>query len=76
MADLHRIADLLEDLIEEIRGLRNDFNEFTGYNTTKMRDAVDDLGDRIAGGFGGVGGASLDDIKVAVESVENAVDLK
>lgn len=76
MADLQTIADLLTELVEEVRGLRSDFNEFTGYNTTKMQDAVNEIGDRVAGGFGGVGGATLDEIKSILESVENAIDLK
>lgn len=57
-----QIIDLLRDLVEELRGLREDFNEFTGYNVYKMSTVIDDLSDRITGGIGGVGGATIDDL--------------
>ncbi len=31
-----QIIDLLGELLEEMRGMRSEFMEFTGYNTTKM----------------------------------------
>lgn len=71
-----RIIDLLEMIVEELRGLRSDFLEFTDHNVYKMSVAIDDIGDRIAGGVAGVGGATLDDVKSAIEAVESAIDLK
>ncbi len=41
MADAHRIAELLEDLIVEVRGIRSDFQAFSAYGTQNMSDAVD-----------------------------------
>ncbi len=78
MDDVHavRIIDLLEALVEELRGLRGDFLEFTDHNVYKMSVAIDDIGDRIAGGAAGVGGATLDDVKSAIEAVESQIDLK
>jgi hypothetical protein len=71
-----RIIDLLETLVDELRGLRGDFLEFTGYNVYKMSVAIDDIGDRIAGGVAGIGGATLDEVKSAIEAVESAIALK
>ncbi|MFN3474717.1 MAG: hypothetical protein ACK4ZW_11815 [Blastomonas sp.] len=54
MSDLTTIAGLLADLISEIQGLRSDFNEFTGYNTTKMSDIVSELLDPSGSNLGDV----------------------
>lgn len=40
MADLHKIAGLVEYLIDEVR-IRSDFQAFSGYGTQNMSDAVD-----------------------------------
>jgi hypothetical protein len=71
-----QIVGLLQDILEELRDLRSDFQEFTGYNTTKMSDAVNEITERITGGIAGVGGGDLDDVVRAVRSVESAIDLK
>ena len=71
-----QIIDLLSDILSELRDLRTNFDEFTGYNVYKMSVAIDDITDRITGGIGGIGGASLEEVKGAVEAVESAVDLK
>ncbi|MBX9816207.1 MAG: hypothetical protein K2X76_16025 [Sphingomonas sp.] len=75
MADLDRIADLLEELIDEIRGLRREFNEFTGYNTMKMSEAVEALTGRT--------GYNMQDIHeklceavAGIGSLETTIDLK
>lgn len=36
-----QIIDLLGDLVSEIRGLRSEFMEFSGYNTMNMTKAVE-----------------------------------
>ena len=37
-SEVSGIVSVLESILDEIRGLRSDFLEFTGYNTTKMAD--------------------------------------
>lgn len=70
------IIEQLGGILTELQELRTNFDEFTGYNTMKMSDAVDNLGDRITGGMMGIGGENLDDVVRALQSVESAVDLK
>lgn len=70
------IIELLENILTELRDVRSDFQEFTGYNTTKMSDVVTEIADRITGGIGGAGGEDLADVVRALQSVESAVDLK
>ena len=38
-----QIIDLLTDLVDELRGMRSDFMEFTGGNTMKMVDIVREI---------------------------------
>ncbi len=66
----------LVDILDELRGLRSDFLEFTGHNVYKMSEAVDQIGDRICGGSNGIGGADLNEISTAIASVEATIDLK
>ena len=66
----------LADILEELRGLRSDFLEFTGNNVYKMSDVINDIGDRICGGSNGIGGADLNEISMAIASVEATLDLK
>jgi len=37
------IIGLLGELLQEMRGMRSDFMEFTGYNTTKMSTLSEDI---------------------------------
>lgn len=74
--DSEQIVELLSEILAELRELRSDFQEFTGYNVYKMSTVIDDLGDRITGGAGGVGGVDLHDVRVAIDAVENAIDMK
>ena len=73
-ADL--MIELLTNIRDEVIGLRSDFMEFTGHNVHRMSVAVDDLGDRIAGGMGGIGGGTLDEVRAAIEALETTIDLK
>lgn len=65
-----QIIDLLGDLLEEMRGMRTDFMEFTGYNVYKMSTAIEDIGDRVTGGAAGIGGSDLADVAHRIEMVE------
>jgi hypothetical protein len=76
LTDSEQIVELLSEILEELRELRSDFQEFTGYNVYKMSTVVDDLGDRITGGAGGVGGADLDEVRRSIDAIENAIDMK
>ncbi|GGC43428.1 hypothetical protein GCM10011371_33580 [Novosphingobium marinum] len=53
---------LLGAIAEELRGLRDEFDKFTGYNTTTMSEAVD----RITGPLGYTIG-DLQDKLIAIE---------
>ncbi len=64
------IVGLLRDLLDEVREMNSNFNEFTGFNVYKMSTAIDDIGDRITGGAGGVGGSDLSDVTHRIEMVE------
>lgn len=61
------MISLLSDILDELKGLRTDFLEFTGHNVYNMSTVIDDIGDRICGGTGGVGGASLGEIVSAID---------
>jgi methyl-accepting chemotaxis protein len=73
MADLDRIADLLEILIPEVQELKSQFNEFTGHNMMDMATAVQELGDRIAGGSYGMGGTGLQDINSSIKELGDQI---
>lgn len=68
-----QVIELLQDILVELRDVRSNFDEFTGYNTTKMSDAVSEIGDRISGGFGGIGGKDLGDVTHAIEMLDLTV---
>lgn len=61
------IVECLSDLLDEIRGLRSDFNEFTGYNSVKMSDAVD----QITGPLG----TTLDDLDLKLIETNGTLNL-
>lgn len=71
-----RIIGLLSEMLDEIRGMRDDFMEFTGHNTFKISAAIEDIGDRITGGVGGVGGDTLADVAHRIEMVELSLPTK
>jgi hypothetical protein len=65
-----QIIDLLGSILGELQGLREGFDEFTGYNVYKMSVAIEDLGDRITGGAAGVGGGTLDELGSKLDMIE------
>ncbi len=67
------IIGLLRDLLDGVREMNTNFDEFTGHNVYKMSTAIDVLGDRITGGAGGIGGDSLSDVSHRIEMVELAL---
>lgn len=73
-----RIINLLGDLVEEMRGMRSDFMEFTGHNSTKMSD----LSNQICGEPGysisemmGPLGYSLQDLHTVLGEIASSVSL-
>lgn len=67
------LISLLGELLTELRDLRGDFNEFTGYNVYRLSEVVDQIGDRICGGLSGVGGDSLSDVGTKLDAIEGTL---
>jgi len=70
------IINILSDILAGLRDMRTEFSEFTGYNVYKMSAVIDGIGDQITGGSGGLGGDTLMDVKMAIDSLEQSIDLK
>ncbi len=64
------LIDLLGCVLDELKGLRESFDEFTGYNVYKMSTVIDDISDRITGGAAGVGGSTLDDVTAKLDLID------
>ena len=69
------MISILEDILEEIRGLRSDFMEFTGYNVHNMKNTVEDLRGETGYDLGDLH-ERLIDVSNAIGSLEAVVDLK
>lgn len=70
-----RIAGLLEDILEEVRGHRNEFLEFTGYNVFKISEMLDSITGPTGYNLGDIN-ERLFEVTAALSSVESAIDLK
>lgn len=83
------IVSLLQDLIVEIKGIRSEFSEFTGFNAVTLQDvsleictAVDVCAQNIEAIQGPLRytledlNSRLEDVVSGLSSVESAVDLK
>jgi hypothetical protein len=71
----NQIIDLLAVMAEAMEHLRNDFREFTSYNTMSMTTAVDAITGPIGYSLGDLH-SKLDEVIIGLSSVESAVDLK
>lgn len=70
-----RIAGLLEDILEEVRGHRNEFLEFTSYNVYKISDMLESITGPTGYNPGDIN-ERLFEVTAALSSVESAIDLK
>lgn len=66
------ITELLHEILAELRDLRSDFSEFTVYNVYNLKTVVED----ITGATPGMAGASLEDIRTALDGIGDSIDLK
>jgi hypothetical protein len=85
---LSKTEELLEDILEELRGIRTglveirevlplvrplndaDDHQRTLESVADALDGLEELGDRITGGIGRIGGASLEDISSKLTMIE------
>ncbi|QIQ86379.1 hypothetical protein [Erythrobacter sp.] len=67
------MIDLLTELVEEIRGLRKDFDDFTGCNVDSMDAIADRIVEGITGQSEGGGGADLGDLYRRLEAIEEDI---
>ena len=68
MSDDSRIVDVLEQILDEIRGLRSDFMEFTSYNVHNIESVVTDLTGPLGYNLGDLNDR-LSEITVAIASI-------
>ncbi len=61
------MISVLSEILYELKGLKTDFLEFTGYNVYNMSTAINDIGDRICGNVNGIGGATLAEVVTAID---------
>ena len=69
------VLRMLGDILEEMCGLRSDFLQFTGYNSTKMSDAVDQITGPVGYNLGDLN-ERLTEVISAIDSVAMTADLK
>lgn len=69
------IIGLLGEMLGELRDLRTQFDEFTGYNVHNMETAVKDLTGPTGYNLGDLN-ERLFEVLSALSSVESAIDLK
>ena len=68
------VISLLTELLEEMRGMRTDFLEFTGYNVDRMSAVTEQIVEGITGRFSGMGGADLGEVKSTLDNLQSSVD--
>lgn len=73
-----RIIDLMGALVEEMRGMRSDFMDFTGYNTTKMSDLSREIAGEAGYSIGdmmGPMGYNLGDLHTKLDEIAGSLSL-
>lgn len=74
-----QIEELLKDILSELKSIAEDVSSLKLHSdladdNSGIVEALDTLGDRITGGYGGSHGADLDDVARALSGVETAVE--